>query len=188
MLPELTTVPTPPEMSTPLDVLEMSPPTPLVTVPPADRPIAVDASVLWPKLFTIVGLVSPATPTPVARIVPILRLVTVPPRPRRMASLKPLVLLIVPALSTLEGPPLVEPPLALIERPVNAPVIVAPVALTTVEPPPSRAPLEPEVMVPEFVSVNATLPVTALPVAVIVPWLVTAQPGLATEVTPVPAD
>lgn len=33
---------------------------------------------------------------------------------------------------------------------------------------------------------NATFPVTALPPAVMVPWLVTAQPGLATEVTPTP--
>jgi hypothetical protein len=48
--------------------------------------------------------------------------------------------------------------------------------------------LEPAVIAPEFVRVNDTSPVIALPVvAVMVPWLVTAQPGLATEVTPVPA-
>ena len=104
-----------------------------------------------------------------------------------MAVLKPPVLVIVPALSTVEGPPLVEPPLALIERPVKPPVIVPPIELTTVEPPPSSAPLRPAVIVPEFVRVNDTSPVTALPVAVMVPWLVTAQPGLATEATPVPA-
>jgi hypothetical protein len=44
----------------------------------------------------------------------------VPPRPRMMASLKPPALVMVPALSTVEGPPVVEPPLALIERPVVA--------------------------------------------------------------------
>ena len=95
-------------------------------------------------------------------------------------------LAIVPALSTVEGPPLVEPPLALIERPVKSPVIVAPTESTTVEPPPIKAPLEPAVIIPEFVGVNETSPADGLPPAVTVPWLVTAQPGLATEVTPTP--
>ncbi len=86
-----------------------------------------------------------------------------------MASLKPLVLVIVPALSTVEGPPLVEPPLALIERPVKSPAIVPPTELTTVEPPPIKAPLEPAVIIPEFVRVNDTSPVTPLPPAVMIP-------------------
>ena len=103
-----------------------------------------------------------------------------------MASLKPVALVIVPALSTVEGPPLVEPPLALIERPVKLPVIVPPTELMTVEPPPIKAPLEPAVIIPVLLRVNDTSPVTPLPPAVMVPWLVTAQPGLATEVTPTP--
>jgi hypothetical protein len=67
-------------------------------------------------------------------------------------------------------------------------VIAPPTELTTVDPPPSSAPLEPAVIVPEFVRVNDASPVIALPADVIVPWLVTAQPGLATEATPVPAE
>ena len=63
-------------------------------------------------------------------------------------------LVIVPALSTVEGPPLVEAPSALIERPVKLPVIVAPTELMTVEPPPIKAPLEPAVMISEFVRVD----------------------------------
>jgi hypothetical protein len=94
----------------------MTAPASFVTVPPADRPIPVDASRIWPELFTTVGLTAPATPTPSALIVPVLRFVAVPPKPMTMAVLKPPVLMIVPALSTVEGPPLVEPPLALIER------------------------------------------------------------------------
>lgn len=35
---------------------------------------------------------------------------------------------------------------------------------------------------------NDTSPETALPVAVMVPWLVTDQPGLATEAIPVPGE
>ena len=133
---------------------EITAPASLLTLPPAVRPTAVDASMIWPELCTVVELVAPATPTPDALITPVLRLVTVPPRPRRMASLKPLLLVIVPALSTVEGPPRVEPPLALIERPVKPPVIVPPNKLTTVEPPPSSAPLKPAVIDPEFVRVN----------------------------------
>src|SRR5262249_54044805 len=148
--------------------LEMTAPEPLVTVPPADRPMPVDVPRIWPKLFTVVGLTSPATPRkPV--IVPALRLVTVPPRPRRMPSEMGEVLVIVPALSTVEGPPLVEPPLALIERPSNPPVIVPPTKLMTVEPPPISAPLRPADITPEFVRVNDTSPVIALPAAVTVP-------------------
>ena len=71
MRPELTTAPTPPAMSTPPDGLDMTAPKALVTVPPADRPTPVDASSIWPKLFTMVGLVAPAIPTPVALIVPV---------------------------------------------------------------------------------------------------------------------
>src|SRR5580704_3224030 len=188
MLPELTTVPSPPEMSTPLDEVEMTASKALVTVPPADRPMPVDAFRIWPKLFTVVGLLAPATPTPVALIMPVLRLVTVPPNPRSMASLKPLVLLIVPALSTVEGPPLTEPPLSLIERPVKPPAIVPPIELMTFAPPPSSAPLKPAVTDPEFIRVNVTSPVIASPVAMMAPWLVNAQPGLVTEATPVPPD
>ena len=156
-------------MSTPLDELEMTAPKALVTVPPADRPMPVDASRIWPKLFTVVGLVAPATPTPVALIVPVLWLVTVPPSPRSIASLKPPVLVIVPALSTVEGPPLVEPPLSLIERPVKPPAIVPPIELMTVEPPPIKAPLSTAVIIPEFVRVNDASPVTPLPPAVMIP-------------------
>src|SRR6476660_4155951 len=171
MLPELTTVPTPPEMSMPLDWLLMTAPASLVTVPPADRPIPVDASRIWPELFTTVGLVALATPTPFALIVPVPRLVTVPPKPRTMALSKLPVLAIVPALSTLDGPPLVEPPLALMESPMKPPVIVPPIELTTVYPPPTSAPPRPAAIAPEFVRVNVTFPVTALPVAVMLPWL-----------------
>ena len=143
---------------------------------------------MCPKLFTVVGLVAPATPTPTALIVPVLRLVTAPPSPRMMASLKPLVLAIVPALSTMEGPPLVEPPFVLSERPVKPPVIVPPIRLMTVEPPPIKAPLEPAVIMPEFVRAKDASPVTPLPPAAMAPLLVSAQPGLATEATPVPGE
>ena len=52
-----------------------------------------------------------------------------------------------------------------------------------------RADSRPAVIAPEFVRVNDTSPVTALPFAVMVPWFVSAQPGVAAgEVTPVPAE